>query len=66
MWWTVSRAGQGLEQIGRAMAGGLDRLVFPERGEECARMIVWRWGAQRRSLWGHVLVRPSYGDDPAL
>lgn len=29
-------------------------------------MIVWRWGAQRRSLWGHVLVRPSYGDDPAL
>lgn len=32
MWWSVSRAGQGLGQIGRAMTGGLGRLIFPERG----------------------------------
>lgn len=55
-----------MEQIGRAVAGELGRLVFPERGEEPAKMIVWRWEAQRRSLWDHMLVRPSYGGDPAL
>lgn len=47
----------------RAMTGGLGRLLFPERGAGVCQGDCLEIGAQTRSLWGHVLVRPSYGDD---